>query len=198
MMITLLCLSVYIIFAGYLCFKNNQFSWLWTTIFLWLVATIALSKLLPGIYTLFSTISLYPAPLYFLLGSIIYFIKNTQYKKETKQWYFTGQSTLSSFALSNLFIHLGFGFLLLAIYLFYPYYLQSLFVLNTLNQYFLQPIWIIGLQITLMCLIMLYVKFNQLKIIKMSFSQAILFISLTALFSVILTIIDVVERYAQF
>ncbi len=189
MFTTTIVLLGYIFLTGTLCFKGKQLPYLYCSALLWLVFTLIGTRILPGLFSFSHLVSLYPAPLYFCIGSLFYFFYACSYHFNRKEIAIESDQHifLGAITFANLFVQLGFLVITLTVYLLYPHPLKSIFLPDFLMQYCLQPVWLIGIQLTIAGCIVLYTKLNQQKTIKLGFTQVCFFVALVALTIIIKT-----------
>lgn len=162
MNMTLAIISLYLIIWIRICFKNNNIQWLSTSVILWLAFMLTAKQLLANGYDLFSPISLYHVYFFICLGSLPWCFHSLCYAHKSKQIYSKDTGYLQlAFVSGNLLLHFSLVFMSLIVYLWYPPALQSIFLLSFLEQYFLLPIWIIGLHLTLTSLLWMVGKLNK-------------------------------------
>ena len=189
MVITAIVLLIYIIGISMLCFKSKQLPYLCFSILLWIVLSVVGARILPGVFSLSHLVSLYPVPLYFCIGSLFYFIYACSYHVNRKEIAIESDQHifLGAITFANLFVQVGFLLITLTVSSFYPPPLKNIFLPDFLIQYTLQPIWLIGIQLTIAGCIVLYTKLNQRKTIKLGLVQIFFFCALVALTVVIKT-----------
>ena len=189
MIITAIVLFSYIIGISILCFKSKQLPYLCCSILLWLVLSVIGARILPGVFSLSHLASLYPAPLYFCMGSLFYFCYACSYHFNRKEIAIESDQhiCLGAITFANLFVQIGFLLITLTVSWLYPPPLKNIFLPDFLIQYSLQPIWLIGIQLTIAGCIILYTKLNQQKTIKLGLTQMFFFCALVALTVVIKT-----------
>ncbi len=180
---TMIILGSYIVLMGVQCFRAKQLQYLWSAIILWFGIGLIGARLLPGIYSIYKPVGYYLSPLFFCIGSLFYFayacrfhFNRQEIALESDQHIFLGALTFANF-----FVQCGFLLLTSVVWLFYPLRLQQYFLPDIFTQYTLQPVWIIGLMLTVTTIIVLHTRLNQRNTIKLSVSQSFLFCCLIAL-----------------
>ena len=187
MITTTIILLTYVALMFYLCWKAKKYQYLLSAVVIWLILGIIGAGIMPNIYGLSHLISLYLVPLYFLVGSLFYFIYDCRLhcNKELIGIESDKNTLLAALTFANFFVHAGYILLIPVIYLIYPPSLKPIFLPALFCQYFLQPVWIIGLQFTLALLIWLHTKANNRKNIILSAAQSLFFCCFISFIAVI-------------
>lgn len=195
MTITLVVISLYLLIWVRVCFKHENIQWLSTSIILWLAFTLAAKQILPSIYYIGSLFSIYHVYLFIFLGSLPWCYHYLRFDPKTKIISCVKTGCLQpAFILSNIVLHLSLLSVALLVWFFYPPHLKLTFLFSFLEQYFLLPIWIIGLHATLTLLIWLTAKLNKQVNFSISSILLLMLFCLTGFAFVAYAVIDLLSR----
>ena len=152
-----LCLLVaYVVLFIWQAYRNEQFQWLWGSVFLWIGFGTLGARLLPGILGITHLTTLYTPHVYIAIASVFYFANNWQRMPAPHIWYARCSSVfIGLFAVSGLLMLLSFCTLIGLTLLSYPNSLSAYILPALLQMYLFEPILWIGMQAILM--VMFYV-----------------------------------------
>lgn len=195
MNITLIVIGFYLLVWTRVCFKNNNIQWLSTSIILWLAFTLTARQLLPTIYYIGSAFSIYHVYFFLFLGSLPWCYNHLRFNPKNKQISSNQIGCLQpAFILSNIILHLSLLSISLIVWFWYPQHLKLTFLFSFFEQYFLLPIWIIGLHFTLTSLLWMVGKFNKQSSLSVSSVLLLMLVCMTGFAFVAYAVVDILGR----
>lgn len=137
----------YILLSSILLLQQQQFQWFWFSLLTWLFTGLLSAHIMPNILGITHWANLFPAHLYFFLGSIFFWLNQIERSPETPMhWQHKYNQSLSTlFALSLLVLHCAFLILALIVYWHYPNGLSVYTATFIVQLYLTNPLaWLIA------------------------------------------------------
>ncbi len=144
-------LAAYVALFVWQAYRDEQFQWLWASVFLWIGFGVLGARLLPGILGITHLATLYTPHIYIAIASVFYFANDWQRMPAQNIWYARSNSVIISlFAVSGLLMLLSFCTLAGVVLLNYPNRLSAYILPALLQMYWFEPVLWMGMQAILM------------------------------------------------